>query len=153
MVKRSESKKARVALDSRLHHLGPPDKYAVPRPGWVRAIRDALGMSAAEMGRRMGVSHAAVFELERSERHGTAKLDTLRRAAEALDCTLVYAFIPRQGLETTVRAQAEKLADEDLRYVAHTMALEDQAEPVGSGLREDVIERLIHSRELWSRRV
>ena len=152
MAKKDESKRARSALDSRLGTLGPATRYAIPRFGWVRAVRDALGMSAAELGRRIGVSHAAVFELERSERSGTAGLDTLRRAAEALDCTLVYAFIPRQGLETTVRAQAEERADEDLRHVEHTMALEDQAEPVGPEVREDVIQRLIDSRGLWSRR-
>src|SRR5712691_1636902 len=127
MAKLRESKNARLALDSRLSSLGPVDKYAVPRSGWVRAVRDALGMSAAEVGRRMGVSHVSVLELERNESKGTARLDTLRRAAEALDCTLVYAFIPRQGLEATVRARAEELADEDLRHVEQSMSLEDQA--------------------------
>jgi predicted DNA-binding mobile mystery protein A len=152
MVKLRESKRGRAALDSRLSSLGPTDKYAPPRSGWVRAVRDALGMSAAELGRRMGVSHSAVFELEGSERSGTTRLDTLRRAAEALDCTLVYAFIPRDGLEATVRARAEELADEDLRHVKQTMALEDQAEQVGPEAREEIIQQLIDSRGLWSRR-
>lgn len=151
MATRTESRRARQALDTRLNSLGSADAYVAPRAGWVRAIRDALGMSAAELGHRLGVSHPAVFELERSERNGTARLDTLRRAAEAMDCELVYAFIPRYGLEKTVRAQAQEIADEDLRRVAHTMALESQAEPVTPDIREDVIERIIDSRGLWSR--
>ena len=152
MPKRNESKSARKALDARLLSIGPADNYAVPRGGWVRAIRDALGMSAADLGRRLGVSHAAVSELERNERGGTARLDTLRRAAGALDCTLVYALIPRRGLDSTVRVRAEELADVDLRGVQHTMALEDQAEPITPEMREDAIQRLIDSRGLWSSR-
>lgn len=151
MPTRKESKTARAALDSRLGPLGPADKYTAPRSGWVRAIRDALGMPAAELGRRIGVSHAAIFDLERSEQKGTAGLETLGRAARALDCTLVYAFIPRQGLEATVRAQAAEMADEELRRVGQSMALEDQATPVGPGLSEEIIQRLIDSRGLWSR--
>ena len=152
MTKRRESRLARRALDSRLHSLGSAATFVVPQAGWVRAIRNALGMSAAELGRRMGVSHAAVFELERSEQKGSVRLDTLRRAAEAMDCDLKYVFIPRNGLESTVRSQAEEIADKDLRRVAHTMALEDQAEPVTEELREELVQRLIDSRSLWSRR-
>lgn len=151
MMKTSESRIARRVLDERLDSLPDREAYVAPRAGWVRAIRDALGMSAAELGRRMGVSHAAVFELERTEQRGTARLDTLRRAAEAMDCDLVYALISRHGLETTVRSRAEEIADEDLRRVVHTMALEDQAEPVTPDLRDDVVQGLIDSRDLWSR--
>ena len=139
-------------LDARLARLGAPEDFAVPTSGWVRAIRDALGMSAAELGRRLGVSHTAVFELERSEQAGGAKLDTLRRAAEALDCTLVYAFLPKRGLDATVRARAEELVDLDLRGVQHTMALEDQAAPVAADTREELVQQLLDSRGLWSRR-
>lgn len=139
-------------LDARLGTLAPSDTFAVPRSGWVRAIRDALGMPAAELGRRLGVSHTAVFELERSERAGTARLDTLRRAADALDCTLVYAFVPNRGLEATVRTHAEELIDQDLRRVEHTMALEDQATPTRPHAREELIQQLVDSRGLWSRR-
>ncbi len=152
MMTTRESKNARVALDERLSPLGPAERYAVPRSGWVRAIRDALGMSAAELGRRLGVSHVSVVELERSERNGTARLDTLRRAAAALDCTLVYAFIPTDSLDATIRAQAERIADEDLQRIQHSMAIEDQAEPIGAETREDVVQQLIDTRGLWSRR-
>jgi predicted DNA-binding mobile mystery protein A len=108
-------------------------------------------MSASDLGHRLGVSHAAVFELERNERGGTVRLDTLRRAAEALDCTLVYAFLPKHGLEATVRSHAEQLADEDLGRVKHSMALEGQSEPVSPEVREEIIEQLLDSRGLWSR--
>ena len=146
-----ESKRARAVLDARLAHLTPAD-LAAPRGGWIRAIRDALGMPAAELGRRLDVTHSAVFELERSERAGTIKLNSLRRAAEALDCTLVYALVPKRGLDVTVRAQAEGIADDDLRHVEQTMALEDQSVEVTARARDELVQRLLDTRGLWSRR-
>ena len=58
---------------------------------------------------------------------GTAQLNTLRRAADALDCELVYAFVPRRSLEEQVLEQARARAEAEVRRIAHSMALEDQA--------------------------
>jgi predicted DNA-binding mobile mystery protein A len=115
----------------------------------VRAIRDALGMSAADLGRLLGVSGPAVTSLERSEQDGTARLDTLGRAAAAMDCTLVYAFIPNQGLEQTVRKRAELVARRQLAAVRTTMALEDQAVDAGTSLLQIQTERLVRAGRLW----
>ena len=147
----SESKRARTALDARLARFNPAD-FAAPRGGWIRAIRDALGMPAVELGRRLNVTHSAVFELERSERAGTIKLNSLRRAAEALDCTLVYALVPKRGLDATVRTQAEGIADDELSHVEQTMALEDQAVDVTARARDELVQQLLDTRGLWSRR-
>ncbi len=152
MATRLQSRRARAGLDPRLAALGDPADFARPPAGWIRAIRDALGMPAAELGRRMGVSDAAVFDFERNERNGTVRLDTLERAAEALDCTLVYAFLPRRGLEATVRAQAERVASSELDRVQRSMALEDQASAIGDDAREEVIQQVLASKGLWSRR-
>ena len=152
MPTRAESKRARGALDSRLGQIESLERFTPPRAGWIRAIRDALGMSAKELGRRMSVSHAAVFELERNERAGTVRLDSLTRAAEALDCTFVYAFVPRRGLEQAVRARAEQIAEQELRRVQHTMALEGQAEPIDAAVREEIVQQLLSSGNLWSDR-
>lgn len=117
---------ARIRLDARLGALQPVDRYAVPPKGWLRAIRDALGMTGAQLGRRLGVSPQSIDALERSEATGTVKLATLRRAAEALDCTLVYALVPNSPLETTVQRRARALAMRELNRVDHTMKLEAQ---------------------------
>src|SRR5680860_653502 len=102
--------RARRALDRRLGHLGPSSRYRVPPRGWVRAIRDALGMTTADLGARMGITAQSASELENSERAHRARLDTLDRAARAMDCTFVYAFIPNESLEETVQAQASVAA-------------------------------------------
>jgi predicted DNA-binding mobile mystery protein A len=150
MVTRSAARRAREALDARLGRLGPADRYRPPHTGWVRAIRDALGMSAADLGRRMNVSGPAVSALERSERDGTVRLDTLGRAAAAMECTLVYAFIPNKNLEETLQGRARQVARRQLHPVMNTMALEDQAVEVNDGLVERQAELLIRNGRVWA---
>lgn len=126
-----------------------------PRPatGWVRAIRNALGMSSAALGRRLGVTDSAVRKLEEAESTDAITLGSLRRAAAALDCELQYALVPRQKLEVTLHERALKIAQERVGGVAHSMALEDQA--VDSSLTRSHIEELAKSllarrtRDLW----
>lgn len=100
-----------------------------PRPssGWVRAIRESVGMTAAAFARRLGMSHAGVRKLESSEASDTITLGSLRKLAEALDCELQYALVPRTSLNEMVQTQAEAVARNRLRPIAHSMALEDQA--------------------------
>lgn len=126
-----------------------------PRPatGWVRAIRDALGMSSAALARRLEVTDSAVRKLEEAEASGAITLNTLRRAAAALDCELQYALVPRQKLEDRRQGRALKLAQERVGAVARSMALEDQA--VAEALTRSQIEELAqallakHTKELW----
>jgi predicted DNA-binding mobile mystery protein A len=119
-------RKARQRLDERLSPLKPRDRFAVPPKGWIRAIRDALGMTGVQFARRLKVSPQSVDALEKSEANGSVKIETLRRAAEALDCTLVYALVPNTSLDGAVRARARNIALRDLGRVAHTMKLEAQ---------------------------
>lgn len=143
--------KARRRLDERLSPLKPEDRLRPPPKGWIRAIRDAVGMSGRQLGERLGVSPQTVDAMERSEAAGTIQLSTLRRAAEAMDCTLVYALSPRASLEDMVAARARRLALRALQQVAHTMALEDQA--TGDADLEariaDYIRDAIKDRDLW----
>ncbi len=83
-------------------------------------------MSGNELAARMGVSQQVVSEIERSERQSTARLDTLARAAAAMDCELVYALVPRTTLEEAVHTQARRKAVRHLAHVAHHGRLESQ---------------------------
>jgi predicted DNA-binding mobile mystery protein A len=150
MATHAAARRARVSLDTRMSLLGPAKQYTPPHSGWVRAIRDALGMSAVDLGRRIGISGSAISALERSERDGIARLDTLRRAAAALDCTLVYALIPNSTLEHTRRQRAEQLARHQFSHVATTMALEDQAVTADRSRIEEQVDRILESGRLWS---
>src|ERR1039458_1010686 len=89
---------ARSRLDPRLQRLPPLPTHPRPQRGWIRAIRDALGMSSSELAARMGVIQQSISDLEGSEVHDTIKLETLRRAADPLDCDPVYFFLPPNKL-------------------------------------------------------
>jgi predicted DNA-binding mobile mystery protein A len=100
---------------------------ARPSRGWIRAIREALGMTSAQFAKRMGVSQPRAVNIERAEAGHTITLDTLERAAQALDCRLVYTFVPRAPLETLVDEQATRAARAQLEQTRHSMALEAQS--------------------------
>lgn len=117
---------ARRQLDDRLESVRNLAGLGRPNKGWIRAVRDALGMSGAELAARMGVSQQVVSEIELSEQRTTARLNTLERAAAAMDCELVYVFVPRTTLEESVRAQARRKAVRHLAEVAHHGRLENQ---------------------------
>jgi predicted DNA-binding mobile mystery protein A len=101
--------------------------YAVPVRGWIKAIREALGMTTSQLANRLNVKQPTVVALEQSEAKGSIELATLRRVAEALDCTLVYALVPQKPLETMVRDRARIFARRRRAPIEHTMLLEDQA--------------------------
>jgi predicted DNA-binding mobile mystery protein A len=73
------------------------------------------------------VTKPRVYEIERSELTGAITLQSLERAARAMDCQLVYALVPRQPLQSLVEQRALLEAKKRMRTAAHTMALEDQA--------------------------
>ena len=100
---------------------------ARPKSGWVRAVRETLGMSAAAFARRLGISHAGVRKLEASEASDAITLATLRKLAQALDCEVQYALVPRTSLSQHLHDQAQAVARAQLLPIAHSMALEDQA--------------------------
>ena len=141
----------RQRLDQRFSSLKPESRYRPPSKGWIRAIRDALGMTGAQLGKRMGVKAQTVTDIEKSEAAGTIQLKTLRRVAEALDCVIVYALIPNSSLEGMVQIRAREIAREELARIAHTMDLEAQG--LSKEEREEQVETYIRDhlreRELW----
>lgn len=107
-----------------------------PRNGWIRTMRTALGMSAAQLGKRLGVSRQEAADLERRERSGSITLSTLAKVAEALDCDLQVTFVPKTSLDETVRRQAAAKARAERNRVLHTMRLEAQDEGVDDALAQ-----------------
>jgi predicted DNA-binding mobile mystery protein A len=140
-------------LDKRFETLRPLATLQRPPKGWVRAIRDALGMTAAQLGKRMGVSQPRIAEVERFEVDGNITLESLQRAAEALGCKLVYALVPEQPLAETVRARAQMIAGKQTRAIEQTMKLEDQAvtdNEAAQALRDQRVEELLRRpSRLW----
>ena len=118
---------ARKHLDRRLTPLRKTRDLARPARGWIKAIREALGMTTAQLAHRIGVAQTRVSRIEKDEVASAITLRTLRQAAEAMDCTLVYALVHNQELEQIVRYRAVALTNERLSRTHHTMKLENQA--------------------------
>jgi len=114
-MKPQERAIARKNLDKKLNLLRNSDILMRPQRGWVKAIREALGMTTAQLGRRMGVSQPRASNVEKAEASGKITLESL-----------VYALVPHESLNAQVKARARRLAEKHLASVAHSMALEDQ---------------------------
>lgn len=119
---------ARRQLDKRIESLPNFRQLNPPPKGWIKAIREAIGMTARQLAARIGIAQPTLTYLENAEAKGSITLDSLRRAANALDCDLAYVLIPRRGrLNEIVEEQAMKAAKQKLKSTKHTMALEKQS--------------------------
>ncbi len=151
----SSQKLLRRRLDAELEKLKPIFPRQRQR-GWIKLIRSALGMSAAELARRLNVTRAAVHHLERSENAQTITLASLESVARRLECELVYALVPKTSLEGIVKSQAIKAAAVIAKSVRHSMRLESQEPTSEENQRqlEAMAEELVNSpRQLWSTEV
>lgn len=149
-VSNEVSIRGRELLDGHFDEWQQLRALARPPRGWVRAIREALGMSAAVLAARLGTTAGAVTRLEQSEAADRIRLDTLRRAADALGCDLVYLLVPRRPLTAIVQERARELARLQAAAIEQTMRLEDQATERTSELEDQLAERLLERGGLWS---
>jgi predicted DNA-binding mobile mystery protein A len=141
---------SRSHLDQRFKNFGTAKRYAAPVRGWIKAVREALGMTTAQLAKRLGIKQPTVVALEQSEARGSIELATLRRVAEALDCTLVYVFVPKKPLESIVRERARIFSRGRRAPIEHSMLLEDQAVPANDvEKRLDEIVRETNPRLFW----
>jgi predicted DNA-binding mobile mystery protein A len=150
MKKATLAAQSRSHLDERFKALRPVTRYSSPVRGWIKAVRDALGMTTAQLAKRLGMKQPSVVAIEQSEAKGAIELATLRRVAEALDCTLVYALVPNKPLEAAVRDRARAFLRRRRGPVEHSMLLENQkVEGKDPEARLDEIVRETNPRLFW----
>jgi predicted DNA-binding mobile mystery protein A len=110
-------------------------------------------MSAAQLASRLNVSRPAVSQYEKGEVDGSITLQTLRNAASALGCELVYALVPRTQLEDMLEKQARRVATQIVQRAAHSMHLEQQDVSKRETAKqiEDLTQQLLleRPRSLW----
>src|SRR5438874_13412617 len=95
--------------------------------GWMATARKALGMSAAELGRRLGVTRARISQAEQAELSGGVTLKTMQATADAMGCRFVYAIVPVEGrIEDIITARARRKAEALVGRADTHMALERQ---------------------------
>jgi predicted DNA-binding mobile mystery protein A len=126
---RNEFRNLRVKqLDRALESLVTARLVPRPQKGWIRAIREAIGVSAGELGRTLGSSRQLPLQFEKAEARESITLKSLRSVANALDCDVVYALVPRAGsVQKLMENRARNQAGKNVARVEHSMALEDQA--------------------------
>ncbi|AHZ84230.1 hypothetical protein Bb109J_c1535 [Bdellovibrio bacteriovorus] len=155
-MKSKTAKLRRAQLDRQFYAVQGIGALKTPKTGWVREIRTALGMSMNDLATRLGVIKQRIEGLEKNEAAGTVTLESLRKAAEAMNCEFVYYFVPKQGLQKTLEAQALKVADEIVKSSEHSMSLELQAtsKSAQKALTEEIAQELLRNedRRIWSRK-
>jgi predicted DNA-binding mobile mystery protein A len=141
-------------LDKRFARLKPlANEAARPSRGWIRALREAIGMTTGQLAKRLGVQQPRIIELERGEATGNITVKSLERAAQALGCRLVYALVPEEPLADTIRRRASVIADQQLASVEQTMRLEAQGvddEALHQKAHQALVEKLLRRpARLW----
>jgi len=144
----------RAQLMDAIEIFAPAAKTSPPGGGWVRAIREALSMTQAQLASRVGVSRQVAQEFENAEAQRRITLDTLDRLAAAMGCRVVYAVVPvDESLDSMREKQARSQAEKMMGPVSHSMAMESQAVP--SNVRERQLQSLMEElqagsgRNLW----
>jgi len=125
----------------------------VPYKGWIKVIKEALGMNGRQLAERMGVTRQRISILEKQELEGSVTINTMKKSAEALNCVFVYCLVPKADLEDIVRDQAKKIALNRLSRASHTMSLEDQelSDHENKDILNSMIERILQEQpsDLW----
>lgn len=140
-----DKKVVREQLDKRLTFLRDFALYGIPQQGWIKTIREALGLSTKQLGKKTGLDQSRISRLENAEKDGNLKLSSLRKIAEGLNMKFIYGFVPEATLQQTVRVQAKKIALKRLAQLSDTMRLEKQGlsrEEQEKAL-EDMIEKIL----------
>lgn len=97
-----------------------------PKVGWIKTIREVLGMPSRVLAKRLGCSQANIAAIEKREDKGTISLEMLEQVAVALNCKLVYALIPEKSFDQILAEQARKIAQRQIKVINHSMTLEQQ---------------------------
>lgn len=112
----------------------------IPPQGWLKTIREFLGMTTTQLAKKINVAQPRVINLEKNEKN--TKISTMERIADALNCDFVYAFIPRENIDDIIYNQAKKKALKILSKVHTNMSLENQLID-SDELVEDIIKDLL----------
>ena len=105
----------------------PARELSVPKEGWIRTVRKALGMSGAQLARRLGVTRALVSNTERAELSGGVTIQAMQQMARALGCDFVYAIVPHRTIQDMIKQQAREKALAIVERTNKHMALEAQS--------------------------
>lgn len=142
-----------LQINRRLESIRAVKEKITVRDGWIKYMRTALGLTLNELDALASLSLGSVAQAERREVDGRVSLSTLKKMADAMNCDLVYAFVPRTDLKTMIHDQAYKKASQALGQADLHMKLENQKVDDDEKERHARIERLakkfIDQGDIW----
>lgn len=148
-----DKKLMREQLDKRLAFLRGFASFDISRQGWIKTIREALGMSAKELGKRVGLDQSRISRLENAEKTGNLKLSSLHKIAKGLKMRFVYGFVPENSLEEMMQEQAKEIAVKRMKRLRDTMSLEKQELSTDEQQKalKDMIEKILveQPKDFW----
>ena len=114
---------------------------ARPQQGWLKTIREILGMTTTQLAKKLEISQPRIIAMEKNERN--VKISTMERIADMLNCDFTYTFVPRENIDDIIYNQAKKKAQKILDKVNKNMRLENQLAKTDD-LLNDIIEELLN---------
>lgn len=120
------------------------------KPGWIKYTRSVLGMTLKELASRAGLALPTIAQAERREAEGKITIETLRKLADAMECELVYAFVPKDDIAELLRKKAMEKARRTILKADTHMSLEDQKVTEELQFRIEMLaEKLLEKGKVW----
>ena len=114
-------------LNEKIDQLTDLQHVIVPPIGWIKAIRNGIGMSMEQLGKKLSITKQGVMDMEKREKEGAITIKSMQEIAKAIDMQFVYGFVPNDGsLNQMIETRALEMATKIVERTATTMKLEDQ---------------------------
>lgn len=140
-------------IDTYLATYNSAKELPIPPLGWIKYIRNALGMTTQQLAKRLKVNRRRVVKIEEAEIQDAITLKTLKEVAKAMNCILIYAIVPKTSINQILEEQARKFVKQHLTEIAHHMALESQSvkdkKAIEAQIEDLVEEYLAKPRVFW----
>lgn len=137
-------------INRRLEELRSVKTKSTVREGWIKYMRTALGLTLSELAKLTSLSTSSVAQAEQREMEGQVSLATLNKMAEAMDCELIYSFIPKKDMKTLIHDRAFEKARKALGIADLHMKLEDQKVEGDENERiERLAKKFIEKGDIW----
>lgn len=115
-------------LNEKILQLAGMQQVIIPPIGWIKAIRNSIGMSMEQLGKKLSITKQGVMDIEKREKEGAITIKSMQEVAKALDMQFVYGFVPNTGsLEQMIELRALEMATKIVERTSTSMKLEDQA--------------------------
>lgn len=146
----NEQKLITKQISRRLEDLRAISERTKGITSWIDYVRSGLGMTLQQLASRVGVTQSTLSTAIKMEKEGRITINKLREIADAMDCDVVYEFVPRKKLEDIIFDQAIKKTSKLMDEVESHMALEDQKVTLDKNERlKELAAEKIYSKYLW----